>query len=341
MSDTASNTRSFALGDWKLQSGEVLRDATIVYKSFGRLAADRSNAILFPTSYGAQHGDLEWMIGAGRALDPERWFIVIPNMFGNGLSTSPSNYAHPAQYPRVTTADNVRAQQTLVSKGLGIERLALAVGWSMGGQQAFHWGALYPEQVARIAPICGSARTSVHNFVFLEGVKATLTTDPAWRGDHFAEPPVKGLRAMGRVYAGWALSQAFYRERVYERLGFNSLEEFLVQSWEANFLRRDANNLLAQLWTWQHADIAANERYGGDLAKALRGITCRALVMPGATDLYFTVEDNRIEVAHMPRAELRPIPSIWGHRAGNPMHNPEDARFIDKALTELLAAPDD
>jgi len=91
------------------------------------------------------------------------------------------------------------------------------------------------------------------------------------------------------------------------------------------------------LWTWQHADISANELYGGDLGKALGAITADAMVMPSETDLYFTVEDNRREVARMPRAELRPIPSIWGHRAGNPVLNPEDAKFIDDSIRELLA----
>jgi homoserine O-acetyltransferase len=142
---------------------------------------------------------------------------------------------------------------------------------------------------------------------------------------------------MGRVYAGWALSQAFYREEIYKTVGFSSLEDFLVSGWEANYLKRDANNLLAMLWTWQHGDISANWKYGGDLAKALRSITAKALVMPGETDLYFTVEDNRREIALMPNAELRPIPSIWGHRAGNPTQSPIDRKFLNDALAELLA----
>jgi homoserine O-acetyltransferase len=142
---------------------------------------------------------------------------------------------------------------------------------------------------------------------------------------------------MGRVYAGWGLSQAFYREELWRRIGFSSLEDFLVGSWEANFRRRDANDLLAMLWTWQHADISANELYNGDLGKALGAIIADAIVMPCETDLYFTVEDSRREVARMPRAELRPIPSIWGHRAGNPVFQPEDAKFINDAVRELLA----
>lgn len=337
-----SDYEIFELGDVSLQSGLIYRKARLAFKTYGTLNADKSNAILYPTSYGAQHYDTEWMIGAGRALDPSRYFIIIPNMFGNGLSSSPSNTPPPFdrnRYPHFTTYDNVLCQHRLVTERFGLERLALVVGWSMGGQQTFHWGALFPDMVERIAPICGSAKTAPHNFVFLEGVKAALTADPMWQDGWFAEPPIRGLRAMGRVYAGWALSQAFYREELWRTLGHPSLEDFLVSSWEGNFLRRDANNLLAMLWTWQHADISANPRFQGDLAAALGAIRARALVMPGETDLYFTVEDNLRELRHMPNAELRPIPSIWGHRAGNPVQQPADAKFIDDALRELLATP--
>jgi homoserine O-acetyltransferase len=330
----------FLCGDVALQSGMTCRGARLAYKTFGTLNAERSNAIVYPTSYGAQHGDTEWLIGEGRALDPRRWFIVIPDLFGNGLSTSPSNIPPPfdrGRYPHFTLYDNVVQQERLLREVFGIEEVALAVGWSMGGQQAYHWGALFGERVRRIAVICGSARTSPHNFVFLEGVKAALTADPAWRDGWFAEPPLRGLRAMGRVYAGWALSQAFYREEVHLRLGYASLEDFLVSAWEGNFLRRDANNLLAMLWSWQHADISANARFGGDLDVALGAITARALVMPCRHDLYFPPEDNEAEVRRMPNAELRVIESIWGHRAGNPVDSAEDLAFLDAALRGLLA----
>jgi homoserine O-acetyltransferase/O-succinyltransferase len=233
----------------------------------------------------------------------------------------------------VTATDNVRMQRRLLTERLGIERIALVCGWSMGGQQAYHWAALFPDMVERIAVVCGSARTAPHNLVFLEGIKYALMADPAWRDGCFVEQPVRGLRAMGRIYAGWALSQAFYREELYRTIGFSSLEDFLIAGWEANYLRRDANNLLAMIWTWQHADISANELYGRDLEKALGAISATALIMPSTTDLYFTVADNEREVAHVRHAELRPIPSIWGHRAGNPTQNPEDDDFIDRAGT--------
>ena len=103
----------FELGDVPLQSGLTLRNAQLAYKTFGQLDASRNNVIVYPTSYGAQHTDTEWLIRAGRALDPERYFIIIPNMFGNGLSSSPSNAGPPhdrGRFPGVTLADNVRMQ---------------------------------------------------------------------------------------------------------------------------------------------------------------------------------------------------------------------------------------
>jgi len=332
--------RIYEAGDVALQSGLTYRSARLAYKTYGALDAAKANVILHPTSYGAQHADLEWAIAPGKALDPTRYFIVIVNMFGNGLSSSPSNTPPPfdrGRYPHFTMTDNVRVQQRLLQDVFGVERLKLVYGFSMGAQQAFHWGALFPDRVERIAAICGSAKTSPHNLVFLEGVKAALTADPAWQDGWFAAQPTRGFQAMGRVYAGWGLSQAFYREEAWRRLGYSSLEDFLIGSWEAGFRRRDANDLLAMLWTWAHADISANPRYEGDLGRALGAIAADALIMPCETDLYFTVEDNRREVALMPNAELRPIPSIWGHRAGNPALNPEDARFLDDAVRELLA----
>lgn len=173
----------FDLGDFRLQRGATLRGAKLAYKTFGTLSPEKDNAIVYPTWYSGQHPDNEWLIGPGMALDPDRYFIIIPNMFGNGLSSSPSNTPEPynaARFPQVTAYDNVRAQHRLVTEHFGITRLPLVIGWSMGALQTYHWAAMFPDMVERIAPFCGSARCSRHNFVFLEGVKAALTADAAF-----------------------------------------------------------------------------------------------------------------------------------------------------------------
>jgi len=328
----------FALGDVTLQSGVTLPKAQLAFKTYGALNAARDNAVLIPTFYAGQHIDCELMFAPGRALDPAKHFIIVINMFGSGLSSSPSNTAAPfdrAAFPRVTLFDNVTCQRRLVVERLKIDRLKLVAGFSMGAQQAFHWGALFPDMVDAIAPICGTAKTSPHNFVFLEGVKAALTADAAFADGWYQSPPVKGLAAFSRVYAGWVYSQDFYREQEYQKMGLNSIDDVFRFS-EARYQSRDANDLLTMLWSWQHADISDNPTFNGDLASALRSIAVRAIVMPGDTDLYFRVRDNQLEVAQMPNAELRPIPSIWGHAAGRGA-NPVDNAFIDTALKELLA----
>jgi homoserine O-acetyltransferase/O-succinyltransferase len=327
----------YELGDVALQSGATLRSARLAYKTYGRLNAARDNVVVMPTFYGGHHTDLEVMMVDGRALDPDRYFIVVPNMFGNGLSSSPSNSSppqHRAAFPRVTLYDNVMCQHRLVREHLGIAHVRLVVGFSMGAQQAFHWGALFPDMVDAIVPICGTAKTSPHNFVFLDGVKAALCADAAFKDGWYETPPETGLRAFGRVYAGWVYSQDFYREREHLKLGLETVEDVMRAS-EARYLQRDANDLLAMLWTWQHADISANARFRGDLRAALNAIEARAIVMPAATDLYFRVRDNELEVARMPRAELRPIPTIWGHAAGRGL-NPVDNSFIDQGLRDAL-----
>lgn len=337
----ALDAETFEAGTVPLQSGEELRAARIVYKTHGTLAPAKDNVVVLPTAFAGRHDDYEWMIGPGRALDPSRYFIVIPNMLGNGLSSSPSNAPapqHGVDFPHVTVFDNVMLQRRLLAEVFGIERVALVVGRSMGALQAFHWGALFPERVERICPIVGASRCSRHNAVFLEGVKAALTADAAFAGGRYAAPPATGLRAIGRVYAGWGFSQAFYRaQEDRNAFGYATLEEFLSGFWDPFFAGKDANDLLAMLWTWRHADVADNDLFRGDVSAALGAIAARAFVMPCETDLYFPPEDSAREVAMMPNAELIPIPSIWGHFAGS-RGNPRDAAFIDAALKRLLAS---
>jgi homoserine acetyltransferase len=224
----------FELGDLVLQSGITLRQAKLAYKSYGRLAPLRDNVVVMPTFMGGQHTDTEPMMDRGCALDPARYFIIVPNMFGNGLSSSPSNTPQPldrAAFPVVSLYDNVTCQHRLFTH-LGIDRIKLVVGYSMGALQAYQWGALYSDIIAAIAPICGSARL-----------------------------------------------------------------ETSLQRWEP---------------------------YGHGQS------CCRA-----KPTSIFRVRDNQLEVEQMPNAELRAIPSIWGHIAGFG-GNPADNQFIDAALNELL-----
>ncbi len=329
----------FSLADVTLQSGKVLPDAKLAYKTYGELNAAGDNAVLLPTFYTGSHPRNEGFFGAGRAIDPAKHFIVSINLFGNGYSTSPSNAASAVSdgnFPLVTFWDNVACQQRLLSEALRVEQLLLVTGWSMAGCQSYQWAAQFPDRVKNCLPFLASAKTSPHNIVFLEGAKAALLADGNYAGGFYTQQPTSGLKAFGRVYAGWAFSQTFYREKLHQQIGFDTAED-LLQDWEADHLNWDANNLLAKLATWQASDISDNSLYGGDLKKALQSISAHTIVIACDNDLYFQTADNVLEVPHLKNGELRIYESPWGHCVASPGNGTEFANYLDNTINELIA----
>ncbi|MFE4229229.1 alpha/beta fold hydrolase [Arthrobacter sp. NPDC056886] len=327
-------TGIFELGDLEVERGGVIKDARLSWQTHGTLNEARDNVIVYPCSYEATHMDLSWLIGPGLVLDPDRWFIIIPDMFSGGLSSSAS---HDPGFPAVVTmADNVRAQYRLITEQFGVTSVAAAYGFSMGGGQAYHWATLYPELVERAIVVCGSSKTSVHNRVFLSGLLRILEAAPEHiGGGRFSSEPVAAIRAFAHVYAGWGLSQDFYREGLFETaLGAPDLATYISTDWEARFGRRLGANLYAQAITWQESDISAG--HNGDHPAALASIQARVLLMPSTTDLYFRVADNEAELAHLRHGKIAPIQSVWGHRAGNPRTIPADLKFLTEQVHAWL-----
>ncbi|OJJ74249.1 hypothetical protein ASPBRDRAFT_39362 [Aspergillus brasiliensis CBS 101740] len=343
---------TFKLGDRELQSGEKLLDAHLAYKTFGDPA---SPAIVYPSWFSGLLSDNYWLIGEDKTLNPKKYFIIVPALFGNGQSTSPSNYTNPGPFPRCSFYDNVRAQHQLVTQHLKITHVRAVIGWSMGAAQTYQWATQYPDFMDLAIPFCGSARTSLHNKVFLEGVKSALLAakhipsagsgnggllqaEQSLRTWSDTEKEV-GLKAFGRGYAGWGFSQAFYREKLYETaLGFKDLEDFMQNFWESWALSKDPGNLLTMLQTWQNGDVSKQEPYNGDFEKALGAIKAKTLVLPSKTDLYFPPEDSEYEVACMQRetGTLKVFPSIWGHWAGGPGQSKDDVKWLDEQLAEFF-----
>jgi homoserine O-acetyltransferase len=133
-------TGMFELGDFEVERGGVIGDARLSWQTHGTLNEARDNVIVYPCSYEATHKDLSWLIGPDLVLDPDRWFIIIPDMFSGGLSSSAS---HDPGFPAVVTmADNVRAQYRLITEQIDVTSVAASYGFSMGGGQAYHWAAL-------------------------------------------------------------------------------------------------------------------------------------------------------------------------------------------------------
>jgi len=328
---------TFEVSDFLLQKGGTLPLARLCYKTLGSLSSTGDNVVLVPSWYSGTHREAELcLVGRGRPIDPAKYFIVLTNLLANGVSSSPSNTQAPfeaGRFPQVTLFDNVRLQHLLLTERLGVHRLRLVAGWSMGGCQAFQWGAQYPAMVDAIAPLCCSARTAHFNKVFLLSLRRALELDPGFNHGYYTHPPLRGLRAFAAIYAGWGFSEPFYRTEAFREFGASSAAEFVDRFWEQAFIHHDANDLLALLHTWQDGDISNNATYQGDFNGALRAISARTLIMPGDHDSYFPVADSQYEASYIAKAECRPIPSIWGHMT---LWNPADRPFIDSGIAELL-----
>lgn len=336
-----SELQYLTVSDFALQTGTTMPSVSLAYRTLGTLNDAKDNAIVVTTGFSGTDTVTEAaLIGKDRALDPTKYFIILPNLLGSGRSSSPSNTPEPferARFPLVTVFDNVSLQHRLVEK-LGIEQLRMVAGWSMGAAQSFQWAAQYPDMVKAICPIAGAARAAEYNKVFLYSLERVLRLDPAFRDGYYVHQPINGLKAFASIYAGWGFSEPAYRNGLYRSLGAADYKEWIERFWEPSFIHCDANNLLSQLWTWVHADISANSIYKGNFEAALAAIKARAIVLPVDLDRYFPPVDSEYEVKHMRNAQCRVIRSDWGHYMPA---NPGERHLIDGAIEELLTDEED
>jgi len=331
----AQERHEFIIRDFKTERGAVLPEAHIVYGTYGTLNAARDNAVLLPSHYMANRRGYEWLIGADKALDPSKLFLVTTELFGNGSSSSPSNTPEPFHGPRfpiMTIRDNVGAVHRLLTEDLKITHLRAIIGFSMGAQQAFQWAVSYPTFADKIVATSGTAKCYPHGVVRLEGQIAALTTDPAFENGEYKTPPKKGLEAFGMVWAGWLYSQEWWRREMWPK--GRTFEE-AMNRFRTSF-SADANDYILQARTWENHNVGTTPGFDGDVEKALRSIQAPFLYMPSETDLYFPIGDARYEKDFMTTVTFMPIPSLWGHTAGA-ASNPADAKFLNENIGRFLA----
>jgi len=330
----------FVIHDFRTESGVVLPEARVTYGTYGTLNAAGDNAVLLPSHYMADLHGYEWLIGPGKALDPEKLFLVTSELFGNGRSSSPSNTPEPFHGPRfpvMTIRDNVQAVKALLDGELHVAHLRAVIGFSMGAQQAFQWAVSYPDYMDRIVATAGTAKTYGHGIVRLEGQIAALTLDPAFEGGDYTTQPEKGIEAFAVVWTGWLFSQEWWRRELWRQDDppGESLDS-VIDHYRRNFIPgADANDLILQMRTWESNDVGNTPPFHGYTAAALRSIRARVLYMPSATDLYFPVTDARFEAQQIRHCRLVVIPSLWGHPAGAGA-SPADAKFLNREIANFL-----
>ncbi len=329
-------TRFAALTPLKLDAGVSLSPFQIAYKTYGALNAQRSNAVLVCHALtGDQHvasihpvthkpGWWETMVGPGKPVDTERYFVICVNVVGGCMGSTGPSSTNPAtgkpwglDFPVITIRDMVRAQAMLLDR-LGIGTLFAVIGGSMGGMQVLQWAESYPDRVFAALPIACATRHSAQNIAFHEVGRQAIMADPDWRGGRYhleGTEPRRGL-AVARMGAhitylsDAALHRKFGRKfQDRENPTFSFDADFEVESYlrhqGISFVERfDANAYLYLTRAMDYFDLAAD--HGGALANAFRGARTRFCVISFTSDWLFPTSESRA-IVHALNAAGAPV----------------------------------
>jgi homoserine O-acetyltransferase/O-succinyltransferase len=324
-----------ALGDLALESGETILDYQQSYVTHGRLDAQKSNAVLICASITGTHHRLDFLIGAGKALDPARWFVVATDAIGNGLSTSPSNSARQARmaFPRFTVRDMVHAQHRLLVEHLGIDRLRAVIGASMGGMQALQWAVAHPRFMRSVVAMTPMARTSPWAALVTQTARACLLADPAWNGNGFDAEPEGGWRAYAGLMHGLVMRTPTAAEASLAdvQAAHRAFEEIVAKQRATRF---DAHDYLYQSWAYEAHDVGTTPGFT-DTNAALATIVARTLVLAPPLDLFNPASSGAAAAAAIPGARLVEIPSIHGHQSAT-SHSASDVEFLNRTIARFL-----
>ncbi len=327
----------YLVGDFKLESGEVIKDFAISYVTHGTLNANKSNAILMVTAISGNHHRLDFLIGPGKALDPAKYFIVATDAIGNGLTTSPSNStAQPRmRFPRFLIRDMVDSQHRLLTEHLGIAHVVAVVGPSMGGMQALQWGVSHPAFMDSLVALVPLARTPAWSVAVMEASRKAIMLDPAWSNGNYSTPPAGGIR-LWRDIVGFlaARTPEMYRYQFQSQL---DVLPWLKQQEDAAIALFDANDWIYQTWAYDAHDVGTTPGMNGDYAKALRAIKAKTLVLIGQKDL-LNPEWEPLEASRYIR-DVRIVTispqTITGHASAGGLF-PADVDVLNAEITSFL-----
>jgi len=327
----------FGEGDLKLESGEVIRDFSISYVTHGKLNDKKSNAILMVTALGGNHHRIDFLIGPGKALDTDRYFIICADAIGNGFSTSPSNSkAQPRMsFPKYAIRDMVESQYRLLKEKFGIEHVFAVVGPSMGGMQALQWGVSHPDFMDALVAMVPLAKTPAWSVAVVEASRKAIMNDPAWKDGNYDSPPEKGVR-LWRDILNLLSARTPDMYSAQFKNGIDALSWMEAQE-TAALKAFDANDYIFQTWAYERHDVGTTPGFGGDTAGALASIKAKTLILTGTKDLLnpeFEPLEAGKNIKGVRMVTISPG-TVTGHASAGGF-NPADVEFLNREITGFL-----
>jgi homoserine O-acetyltransferase len=295
------------IGNLKLQNGGVIRNCRVGYRTFGQLAADKSNVVVFPTWAGGTTEQLQSNIGPGKLIDSNLYFVVAIDALGNGVSSSPSNsrLQPRMRFPQFSLRDTIESQHELLVRMLKIDHVKAVVGISMGGMQTFQWLVSYPSFMDQAVPIVGSPRPAPYDVLLWQAQIEALMRDRDWRGGNYSANPARALDfAFGELLL---TTPSDYNRRKTRDQVLADLEKARKGN-----LGADANDKIRQAQAMMQLDVSRD--FGGSLERAARAVKARVFVVVAKQD-HVVTPGPASDFAKLIGAKLLVLEGDCGHLA--------------------------
>ena len=296
-----------SLGDFKLENGETIRACRVGYRTFGQLNVEKSNSVLFPTWFTGTTAQLVDLVGPGKIVDSSRYYVILVDALGDGVSTSPSN--SPTQphmkFPKFSIRDMVNSQHQMLTQTLHINHLKAVMGISMGGMQTFQWMVSYPDFLDKAIPIVGSPRLAAFDLVLWQTENDAIMVDPVWNHGEYTEQP--GLTVLAGIegLAG-ETPEKFNQDTTREKL-----PEWYVTT-RKDVAEFDANDHIRQSQAMMAHDVSAP--FGGSMDRAAAAVKAKILVVVSVSD-HMVTPMPAMDFAKLLHADTLALQDNCGHEA--------------------------
>jgi homoserine O-acetyltransferase/O-succinyltransferase len=302
-----SQEQKFAeLGDFNLESGEIIRDLKLGYRTFGRPNADQSNVVLYLMWAGGRTAQLNLKpTDGGKLIDTNKFFVVAIDPLANGVSSSPSNskLQPRMKFPRYTMRDVVNSQYALLTKILKINRVKAVIGFSMGGMQTFQWMTSYPDFMDKALPVVGSPQLAPYDLLHWQTQLSVIMNDPLWRGGNYTKNPAREFEyEIGALIL--TTPDEFNRRMTREKV-LAEIAKARTASGGA-----DANDKIRQTEAMMSIDVT--EKFGGSMERAAQSVKAKSLIIVARLD-HTVTPAPALKFAQFLKAETFVLEGDCGH----------------------------
>ena len=327
------------LGDLRFENGAVVKDFKVSYVTHGTLNASKDNVVLLMHHFIGDHHSFDFLIGAGKPLDPDKYFIVATDFLGNGklrddLTTGPTNSGLKMDFPRYTLRDSVNVEYKLLKEHLGFDHILAVIGISVGAMKAYQFGTSYPTYARGIVPIMGTPVSNPETRAVLENWMEMIELDSGWYGGKYDTNPTRGVDvAFGSLFTRLNTNRWFVTN-------VKTADDYRAWRNRRNvFLRNspfDARDYYYGLQAWAAFSVGDTQGFGGDARAALASIKSQALIVGAKDDPLFNREEAIFAKAAIPKATYVEIDSALGHSACCGL-DPEATRVMSREIAGFLS----